>query len=217
MTVNRLKRMRISQRRFTFVVIMSVLAIAGAPSANAQNLGPFRQFLALEGAYDRIQLDAGSGRDRIGLNGYGGRLWIELAPFVGPGSIGDHAALALTYFTTPRGDRGIFTRNYGAELDLYPLSIPIGNLLDPFVSLGGSRFQLDNGQPAGAVGSADLARGRSSNFALTPGVGIRVPIPNRFQLRLDAKDLIVFSRKDLSGARRTSHSPEFMAGLGLTF
>lgn len=207
-------------RRLVYATAAAVAALGlsmGAPArASAQNLGPFRQFLALEGSYERLQLDAGKDHDRIGLNGYGGRLWINLAPFVGPGAIGDKAAIALFYFTTPGGERQLFTRHYGADLNIYPLHVPIGNLIDPVLSLGAGRFQINNSEPA-TTGQADIKRGRSSSFALTPGIGIRIPIPNRLQLRVDGADLIAFGRKDAVGASRTSHSWLITAGAGLTF
>ncbi len=184
----------------------------------AQNLGPFRQFLAFEGSYSRLQLDVGDGESRLGLNGYGGRLWINLAPFLPPGrGVKDHTAIALSYFKTVR-DRGIKTNYYGAELNLYPMHVPFGNLIDPFVSLGAGRFGISNRVPGtGATSSVDLDAGTRHYLALTPGIGIRVPIPNRFQLRFDAGDVILFNRRDRNGNGSTAHNPEFKAGIGLTF
>ncbi len=208
---------RIPLTRASVCGVAAIALSAMSPStARAQNLGPFRQFLALEGSYERLQLDAGKDQSRIGLNGYGGRLWINLAPFVGPGSIGDHAAIALFYFTTPGGDQNIFTRHYGADLNIYPLHVPLGNLIDPVLTLGAGRFQISNTQ-TGTRGTADIQRGRSSSFALTPGVGIRIPIPNRLQLRVDAADLIAFGRKGSQSGSRTSQSLMITAGAGLTF
>jgi len=205
--------------RATMRLTASCIAVAALFSVHparlgAQNLGPFRQFLAFEGSYTRLELDAGEGNSRLGLDGYGGRLWINLAPFSGPNpNLIDKTALALFYFRAPRRN-GFSTRHYGAEFDIYPLHVPIGNFIDPFISLGLGSFRVDN-RRSSVVG--DIGTGSRSNFALTPGVGIRVPIPNRLQLRLDARDLIVFNRRSVSGESRTSHNPEFMAGLGLTF
>jgi len=207
---------RATKRFSACAIALAVSLSANASGLGAQNLGPFRQFLALEGSYTRLQLDVGAADSRLGLDGYGGRLWINLAPFSGPNpNLIDRTALALIYFRAPRGNDGISTRHYGAEFDIYPLHVPIGNFIDPFVSLGLGSFRIDN-RP-GPVVLGGIAPGSRSNFALTPGVGIRVPIPNRFQLRLDARDLIAFNRRNASGESRTSHNPEFMAGLGLTF
>lgn len=201
------------------VAVLALIASASTNQLGAQNLGPFRQFLAFEASYTRVQLDAGSGNDRLGLDGYGGRLWINLAPFSGPKpNLIGKTALALFYFRTPGGEDDIGTQHYGAEFDIYPLHVPIGNVIDPFVSLGLGSFRIDNRRSnAFAVASDDIASGSRSHFALTPGLGIRVPIPNRFQLRFDARDIILFNRRNSSGESRTSHNPEFMAGVGLTF
>ncbi len=204
--------------RFSHCAVAGLALIASASTnpVGAQNLGPFRQFLAFEASYTRVQLDAGSGNDRLGLDGYGGRLWINLAPFSGPKpNLIGKTALALFYFRTPGGEDDIGTQHYGAEFDIYPLHVPIGNVIDPFVSLALGSFRIDNRRTATPFD--EIASGSRSHFALTPGLGIRVPIPNRFQLRFDARDIILFNRRNSSGESRTSHNPEFMAGVGLTF
>lgn len=203
------------------VVMRAAMALAlllAAVPLSAQNLGPFRQFLALEGSYQRLELDAGDGNDRLGLDGYGTRLWINLAPFSGPRpNLIDKTAIALAYSSTSRGNEGVATRQYGAELNMYPLHVPVGNLVDPFLILGAGAFRIDNRQAAGTVTAGGFAAGSRSYFAFSPGVGIRIPIPNRLQLRLEARDLILFNRRDGSGDSRTSQSPQYMVGAGLTF
>lgn len=62
---------------------------------NAQNLGPFRQFLALEGSYTRLQLDGGDGEDMIGLNGYSAHVWINAAESRQLPQPGDEVEFAL--------------------------------------------------------------------------------------------------------------------------
>ena len=206
-------------RSLRMISMLGALLLASviAPRLGAQNLGPFRQLLALEGSYQRLQLDAGEGSDRVGLDGYGVRLWINLAPFSGPRpNLIDKTAIALAYSTTFRGDDRIGTRQYGAELNMYPLHVPIANLIDPFLILGAGAFRIDNRNNTGVVDDA-FAAGSRSYFAFSPGLGIRIPIPNRLQLRLEARDLILFNRRDGSGDSRTSQSPQFMAGAGLTF
>ncbi len=209
-----------SMSRLAGAIVVAVLLSGSTQTLSAQNLGPFRQFLALEGSYTRLQLDGGDGEDMIGLNGYSAHVWINLAPFLGPGrGVKDRTAVALFYSVTPR-DKGISTRHYGAELDLYPLHVPIANLFDPFLSLGAGRFRLDNrNTSAGGDGSSspDIKLGSRHYFAFTPGVGIRIPIPNRLQLRFDAADLIVFNRKNLAEKSSASHSLSLEAGIGLTF
>lgn len=215
-----IKRSMTRTLRFLAAIGIAVLLAGNPRTLHAQNLGPFRQFLAFEGSYTRLQLDGGDGEDMIGLNGYSAHLWINLAPFLGPGrGVKDHTAIALFYSATPR-DKGILTKQYGAELDIYPLHVPIANLIDPFLSLGAGRLRLDNrSTSAGGDSSSrpDINLGSRHYFAFTPGVGIRIPIPNRFQLRFDAADLIVFNRKNLAEESSVSHSPLFKAGIGLTF
>ena len=63
-----------------------------------------------------------------------------------------------------------------------------------------------------------LNAGMSLAGALIPGGGVRIPIPNRFELRVDGKDLILFNQARTStGASRTTHNLLLQAGLGLTF
>ncbi len=217
----------IRSRRLVIGATLLLASLLLSARVSAQNLGPFRQFLALEGSYQRLELDAGDGNDRLGLNGYGARLWINLAPFSGPRpNLIDKTAIALAYSTTSRS-KGISTRQYGAELNMYPLHVPIGNIIDPFLILGAGAFRIDNQDQRGLFivpgpdvqgeFRTDIRRGARSYFAFSPGVGIRIPIPNRLQLRLEARDLILFNRRDGSGDSRTSQSPQFMAGAGLTF
>ncbi len=217
-----------SARARTIVRFASAILLAAAFSAlpatrlPAQNLGPFRQFLGLEGSYERLQLDNGDGKT-VGLNGYGTRLWVNLAPFSGPGTHAvDKLSLALFYFRTPSGNVAIATRHYGAEVNIYPLLVPIAKAIDPFLSLGLGAFRIDNrssgaGQPAGGVTTVDIPAGSATNFAISPGMGIRVPIPNRFQLRLDARDVLGLNMRTANGVSRTSQSWQLTGSIGLTF
>ena len=55
---------------------------------------------------------------------------------------------------------------------------------------------------------------------LPVGGGIRIPLPNRFELRGDAKDLILFNVPNAgttAGTKRTTNNLLLQAGLGLTF
>ena len=68
-------------RRSSILGLAALGMIASTLSLGAQALGPQRQFLALEPYYERTSLDAGEGVARESVNGYGGRLWINLDPF----------------------------------------------------------------------------------------------------------------------------------------
>lgn len=201
------------------VAVVGALFLSAA-KVSAQQLGPQRQFLSIDAFYDRLQLDAGQGQSRIGIDGYGARLWINGAPFAGPSSFLGKTAIGLYYSRNPRKDSGIGAAQYGGELYIYPTERPYGGLIDPFISLGAGALRINNRQTASAFGSrlADIKSGNTTRFAFSPGVGVRVPVFNRIQLRFDAKDVIVFSRQTrISGDKRTSHSPDFQGGLGIEF
>ena len=185
--------------------------------AEAQALGPQRQLLSLEPFYSRVEIETGSGSGRTGLNGYGLLFWLNLAPFSGPtGNLVNHTGLGLfTSWSPGHGPQNISTFHFGAEFDIHPINYPIAGSLDPFISLGLGLFRTRSG----FQGSATSPRFSSTRFALTPGVGLRIPLANRFQLRGDARDAIVFGNGFgvPSGGSRTTHTFEFRGGLGLTF
>lgn len=195
-------------RRFSLVGFATLGAFACALSAGAQALGPQRQFLALEPYYERISLDAGEGADREGLNGYGGRLWINLDPFhfIPKSSIALYLSHTPSQGAPTASFNGVKALHYGAEYDQFLVRRPLGGLIDPFLAVGGGRMQFDD-------------RGdKQSYWTLSPGGGVRIPIPNRFELRGDVKDLIIFNTPSgLGGAERTIHNLLLQAGLGLTF
>lgn len=190
-----------------FSLMLTAAAAATAP-AGAQNLGPFRQFLAIEPYYARSVLDAGPNADRVGVNGYGGRLWVNLAPFAGPHrTLISKGALGLFATYTPDQEgRNTTVLHYGAQHDVFFLHTPLGNALDPFLTIGGAGLRVKSGGNA------------HTDFVTLAGGGIRIPVPNRFQLRFDARDAIVFnSRTGAGGARRTAHNFEFLGAVGITF
>ena len=197
---------------------VATIAIATPSQSGAQALGPQRQFLSLEPYYARLQLDPGlsgisqngvNGGSRTGVNGYGGRLWVNLAPFSGPSpNLLGHMSLAL--FTTYYPSKGIDSTSilhYGAEADIFFVNRPLGGFLDPFISVGGGAFRLKD----------TATQATDTRFALSPGVGLRIPLSNRFQLRGDAKDLVLFKVPDFNGSKQTLNNYEFTAALGITF
>ncbi len=179
---------------------------AAFASAHAQALGPQRQFLALEPYYEYARLDNGSA-SRTTLNGYGGRLWINLEPF----HFIPHSSIALFTAYAPRQSTGnVSALHWGAEYDQYLVQRPFGGILDPFLTVGGGRYRLQND-----VGAVSL---RDSRWTVEPGGGVRIPIPNRLELRLDAKDLIIFNaRTAAAGTNRTTNNLLLQAAIGLTF
>lgn len=188
-------------------VLTAAMLVAGASSAHAQALGPQRQFLAIEPYYEYTRLDAGSGSSNTTLNGYGGRLWINLEPF----HLIPHGSIALFTSYAPKQATGNVTAlHYGAEYDQYFVRRPLGGLIDPFLAVGGGLYRLETD-----LGSA---RYRQRHWALSPGGGIRIPMPNRFELRADVKDLIRFNARTApTAAGETTHNLLVQGALGLTF
>lgn len=195
-------------RRFIEITLAAITLAAGAGDAHSQALGPQRQFLAVEPYYEWTKFDAGQGAERVNTNGYGARLWVNLDPF----HFIPHGSLALfTSYTPSQGStgatfNGVTALHYGAEYDQYFLRRPVGGIIDPFLSAGGGRYRLGND------------RDHQTYWTFSPGGGIRIPIPNRIELRGDAKDLMIFGTPSgLNGSKRTTNNLVLQAGIGLTF
>lgn len=195
-------------RRFIRSAFAIVCIAALAPAVHAQALGPQRQFLALEPYYEWTNFDVGQGYQREKTNGYGARLWVNLDPFhfIPHGSIALYTSYTPSQGGTNAAFDGVSALHYGAEYDQYFLRRPVGGLIDPFLSVGGGRYRV------GAEGE------HHSYWTVLPGGGIRIPIPNRFELRGDAKDLMIFDTPSgVNGERKTTHNLVMQAGIGLTF
>ena len=193
------------------VGLVALGALSLAHTVGAQALGPQRQFLAIEPYYERTSLDLGSTLPKDELNGFGARLWINLDPFhfIPNSSIalyGSHAP--------PQSGRAVSMSTFGAEYDQFFVRRPLGGLIDPFLTIGGGGAVIRGERSAifGLIGS------RCTYGTLTPGGGIRIAIPNRFELRGDVKDLIIFNNPTgPGGTSRASHNLLLQAGLGITF
>jgi hypothetical protein len=195
--------------------VLAALAFFSVSVANGQALGPQRQFGALEPLYAYTSIDVGPGGNRVSLQGYGGRLWLNLAPFSGPANnlIGK-TTLGLFALTTPsQGNSGLTLHQYGADADIHFAGRPLIGIFDPYVLVGGSAIRLN----VARVGTG-LATGGSTRLALAPGGGLRAQIFNRFQLRGEAKDLVIFSnRTSTAGKTRTTNNLQVVTSLGFTF
>lgn len=198
----------------TFSLLSALAAVSGSV-ASGQALGPQRQFGALEPLYAYTSIDVGPGGNRVSLQGYGGRLWLNLAPFSGPANnlIGK-TTLGLFALTTPsQGSSGVTVHQYGADADIHFADRPLVGFFDPYILVGGSAIRLNV-----AGGGTGLATGGSTRFALAPGGGLRFQILNRFQVRGEAKDLIIFSnRTSTAGKSRTTNNLQVVTSLGFTF
>lgn len=195
-------------RRSGLFAFIAFIVVALPSRAEAQSLGPFRQFLAIEPYYTRLDLDRGPGVVGSAREGYGGRLWINLAPFTGDSWVlPSYGGIAFFVSYLPeKSDDGMSVWHYGAQHDLFFRNRPLGGLLDPFLSIAGGALRVRT------------ASDSDTYFALSPGGGIRIPIPNRLQLRADVRDAIVFNaRTGATGAERTTHNLEVQAAIGITF
>ena len=190
-----------------------VIPVATAP---AQSLGPQRQFLAVEPYYEYTRVNLGSNAGTANANGYGARLWINGAPFHFP--LNSSIALFGSYAPDQNGI-GNKTVYYGGQVDQFFVRRPFGGIIDPFISVGAGAYYRSYGNYAGYAANANgLAPSHTTRFALSPGGGIRIPIPNRFELRGDVKDLMIFRTPDAgTGLTHTSNNLLVQAGLGMTF
>ena len=195
--------------------LLSALVGFSATAAGAQALGPHRQFGALEPLYAYTRLDVGSGLNRVALNGYGGRLWLNLAPFSGPADnlIGKTTLGLFALMTPSQGGSGVTMHQYGADVNIHFADRPLIGFFDPYILVGGSAIRLN---VAGT--NTGLATGGSTRFAAAPGGGLRAQILNRFQLRGEAKDLVIFSnRTSTAGKSRTTNNLQIVTSIGYTF
>lgn len=193
-------------RFLALAALVAALGLGSAPRAQAQeDFGPHRTLLMIGGYGTALRLDGAEGQGRDRAWGGGGRLMLNLAPFSGPGnSLLDF--LVMGGFVSSSGGDDVSVLHSGAELDLHFVHNPLGGFLDPFVLLGAGRFRT---RLQGIGEEADLA--------LSPGAGVRIPLSGLFELRADARDVIVFRTGVRGGGERTTHNPELTAGLNLRF
>lgn len=194
-------------RRFvTLALLVASAALGGAAEAGAQQVSQAHRRLLMVGVYGTgYALDAGEGADRERLGGFGGRLLVNLAPFSGPGNnLLDN--LVLGGFVSRGSGDDVSILHSGAELDLHLVYNPLGGFVDPFLQVGVGRFRVRTE----GVGS-------EANFALSPGAGVRVPLRGLVELRVDARDIVVFGSGLGGGDERTTHNLEATAGLQLRF
>ena len=199
-------------RRLIRTGLVAMGALALAQHAGAQALGPQRQFLAIEPYYERGTFDVGENISKRNTNGYGARLWINLDPFhfIPNGSIALYGSYSPRQSDAGTGD--LSTRTFGAEYDQYLVRRPLGGIIDPFLTVGYSRVKLKGYSTTGTLVSSRWFNG------VPVGGGVRIPFPNRFELRGDVKDLILFNtRTGTAGASRTTNNLLLQAALGITF
>lgn len=194
--------------RTSFAV--AALTLAATTALPAQKLTAHRQFLSVEPYYASTLLDVADKAKREMYSAYGARLWINLAPFSGPSTnlLGRSTLSLFTTYQPDQRDQGFNITHFGAEIAHHFVDVPIGNVIDPFFLLGVG----DQRTNVYALGDGGIEH----QLALAPGFGLRMPFPNRLQLRADARDILTFPEGD-AGKRRTSQSFQFTVGAGLTF
>ena len=197
-------------RRTFHLGLVALAAVSLTQALGAQALGPQRQFLAIEPYYEHTALDLGTTAATDQLNGFGARLWINLDPF----HFIPNSSIAIFGSNAPsQSGRAVSMTTVGAEYDQFFVRRPLGGLIDPFLTLGGGSTII-RGQRVSPFGAI---RSQHAYGSLIPGGGIRLAIPNRFELRGDVKDLILFNTPvGTSGGTRTNNLL-LQAGLGLTF
>lgn len=188
------------------ILTLAALLAFCAPAAEAQQVSQTHRRLLMVGGYGAgYSLDVGEDTDHARIVGGGGRLLINLAPFSGPGNnLLDDMVLGFFAAGGSGGDYSVL--HTGAELDLHFVHNPLGGFLDPFLSVGAGRFRVR--QDGG---------GSEANFALSPGVGVRIPLRGLFELRADAQDVITFGSTLHGGGERTTHAPSVTVGVQLRF
>ncbi len=205
--------------RFVRNIMIASLAlgVAHPMPVRAQTLGPQRQFLALEPYYEGLQLPKTAGQASQNVNGYGVRLWINGAPFHFP--VNSSIALFVSRSSTSVSAFKSTSYFYGGQVDEFLVRRPLFGLIDPFVSVALGAYRTSVSAEAciagAAAGTCSVAQ---TNFALAPGGGIRIPIPNRFQVRFDARDLIVANGSNSSsGKKERTNRLLYQAAFGITF
>jgi hypothetical protein len=164
------------------LVVLALALSVGAAGAQDTPSGirPYR--FTVEGYLSHMNFDRGGDASRAGLGGYGARVMFNrsdaaetLRTFFSRSSVGA--------FVTITGEQnGFSTQHFGAEGNVSLFAAPVARgVLDPFVSVG-----------VGALRANPNVGDSKTNFALTPGIGTRLPFPGGFGFRGDLRAPIVF-------------------------
>lgn len=200
---------RRSSARALLVGAALILGMLTAHQAQAQQVSQVHRRLLMIGVHGtHYSLQGREGQDRASLNGWGGKLLINLAPFSGPGNnLLDNTVIG--FFMQGGSGDGASVLHSGAEVDVHFVHNPIEGAIDPFVTLGVGRFRIR------AVGAeSQFGSGSEANLALSPGLGVRIPVRGLVELRADVRDVIVLIG-ELQGG--TAHNFEATAGLNFRF
>jgi len=193
-------------RHLPLALPLTLLAAAScllAAPASARSFRFSERFVTIQPFYEYTRFAPGTAEElqyaRRHLDGYGIHMWIHGSSFhLPPNSwLGLFASGSSAEKTLAQ--RSIF---YGGQLDQYLARRPIAGVFDPFLSLGGGAYHR---YQAG------------TRFAAFPGVGVRIPVPQRSELRFEAHEQLIFQNG-------VDHEPVveenrllFQMGLGWTF
>ena len=172
--------------------VAAALCLCAAPLPAAAQLGPHGERayrFSVDAHLTRLWFDdealPGAGTTEVG--GYGGRLMYHPASSTrGPRSLlGRSSVGVFSEYTADQGSPAASSLHYGLEVDASLFAFPLfGGALDPFVSLAAGVMSTSVDLDGGSVDRDD--------FALTPGLGIRVPLYRALGVRGDLRLPIVF-------------------------
>ena len=172
--------------------LAAALCFCAAPLTSSAQLGPKGERayrFTFEAHLTRLWFDdealPGAGKTEVG--GYGGRfLYHPAASMSGPRTLLGRSSVGIfSEYTADQGSPAASSLHYGLEMDASLFAFPLfGGVLDPFVSLTAGVMSTSIDLESGSVDRDD--------FALTPGLGARIPIYRGMGLRGDLRLPIVF-------------------------
>jgi hypothetical protein len=177
-------------RRHRAVLALAIAAAASAVAATPlaivaqEAAGPQPYRFTVEGYLSQMSLDSDAS-SRTGLGGFGVRAMFNRSTVAAAArSFFDRASAGA--FWTYAKKSGVSFNHIGGEVDVALVPAPINGRFDPLISLGAGIFRAS--APSGVSG----AKLTSSDFAITPGAGIRIPFFSGIGARGDLRAPIVF-------------------------
>jgi hypothetical protein len=168
----------------------AVVILAAPAGAAAQRR--VEEIKTVEAYAARYALDNRVGTSKQNLDGFGLRLMYERRDPTRPAAsfLDRTRGGAFATYTAKQGSPNLSTLHIGLQTDLSFLQNPLGGVIDPFFSFGigifrSSRENLVTSTRAGK-------RIVESDFALTPALGTRVGLLDRFGARLDLRMPFLF-------------------------
>lgn len=184
------------------------------PSLRAQDAGGQRKLLTVAAAADSRISTAPGVRAQGDLFGGGGRVTVSI------GELTSRGIDAFDYFTfgafyssfpeqpphtsNPTG-QPISATHYGIELGVHFLRTPVWGVFDPFLAIG-----------AGVISITPREGEYDPTLMLSPGIGFRIPLRSRFEMRLDGRWNSARDKGTLAG-EDLEDLAQLTVGLGLAF